>query len=213
VHRPSRGAYDGPVTSSADLFATPQTDAEIHALEVLERFATPALVNHSRRSYAWAATYAAARGMDFDSELLFVAAMLHDIGLVTSFDSHAVPFETAGGHVGWVLAAGAGWAVARRERVVEVIERHMWPSVDPAMDPEGFLLEVATGLDISGRNPDWWPAELRADVLASLPRLDLAPEFAACFEAEAARKPHSAAARLMASGFVERLAANPLDRQ
>lgn len=197
--------------ASVDRLTAPTTPAAERAREVLERFASPSLVNHSLRSYIWAAAYAHEHALAHDAELLYVAAMLHDIGLVPSFDAHAVPFETAGGHVGWVLAAGAGWPTARRDRVVEVIERHMWDAVDQAMDPEGFLLEIATGLDISGRNPDWWPADLRAEVLAALPRLDLVTEFTACFEAEAARKPASTAAKAMASGIADRLARNPLN--
>ncbi|HEY5629295.1 MAG TPA: HD domain-containing protein [Candidatus Limnocylindrales bacterium] len=199
--------------AAIDPLARPSTPTEARAREVLERFATPALVNHSLRSAVWAAAYAAEHGIAHDAELLYVAAMLHDIGLTPSFDAHAVPFETAGGHVGWVLAAGAGWPVARRDRVVEVIERHMWDSVDPALDAEGYLLEIATALDISGRNPDWWPAALRRSVLAALPRLDLVPEFTACFEAEAARKPTSSAAAAMASGIAGRLADNVLNAE
>ena len=193
------------------LTAPPSPVAE-RALEVVRRFASPALVNHSLRAYAWARAYADAHAMVVDHELLYVSAMLHDIGLVPSFDAHALPFEVAGGHVGWVLAAGAGWPETRRDRVVEVIERHMWDAVDPAVDPEGFLLEISTGLDISGSHPDWWPADLRAEVLAAIPRLDLVAEFTACFRAEAARKPASRAARLMDMGLGDRLAQNPLDR-
>src|SRR4051794_14610040 len=40
-------------------------------------------------------------GVVFDADLLYVAAMLHDIGLVAAFDSHTVDFEQAGGHVAW----------------------------------------------------------------------------------------------------------------
>lgn len=196
---------------SSDLLGAPATGTAARAREVLERFASPALVNHSLRSYAWAAWYARAHAVEHDAELLYVAAMLHDIGLVASFDAHAVPFETAGGHVGWVLAAGAGWPEPRRDRVVEVIERHMWDAVDPALDPEGHLLEVATALDISGRDPDRWPADVRASVLAALPRLDLVAEFTRCFAAEAARKPGSSAAAAMAAGIADRLARNPLN--
>ena len=72
-----------------------------------------------------------------------------------------------------MLTAGAGWPVDRRRRAVEVIERHMWPSVDPAMDPEGHLLEIATGLDISGARPDVLPRPFLDEVLARYPRLDL----------------------------------------
>jgi hypothetical protein len=182
------------------------------ALEVVTEFSSPALVNHCRRSYAWAAAYAVEHGIAFDVELLYVSAMLHDIGLVEAFDNHSVPFEIAGGHVGWVFAAGAGWPRARRVRVAEIVDRHMWDAVDVEEDPEGYLLEIATGLDISGRNPGWWSDDLRADVVARVPRLGLAEEFTACFARESGRKPQSAAARAMASGIADRIAVNPLDR-
>jgi hypothetical protein len=87
----------------------------------------------------------------------------------------------------------------------------MWDAVDVAEDPEGHLLEIATGLDISGRNPQWWPAGLRAEVVEAFPRLGLAEEFTACFTAEAARKPQSSAAAAVTSGIAGRIAANPLD--
>jgi hypothetical protein len=189
----------------------PTSPAATLALEVVTEFSSPALVNHCRRSYVWAAAYAVEHAIAIDAELLYVAAMVHDIGLVDAFDNHSVPFEIAGGSVGWVFAAGAGWPRERRVRVAEIVERHMWPSVDVEQDPEGFLLEIATGLDISGSHPEWWPEDLRAEVVAEIPRLDLATEFAACFEREAARKPHSSAARAMTNGIADRLANNPLD--
>ena len=52
------------------------------ALEVVTEFSSPALVNHCRRSYVWAAAYAVEHEIAFDAELLYVSAMLHDIGLV-----------------------------------------------------------------------------------------------------------------------------------
>ena len=84
-------------------------------------------------------------GIAFDEELLYVAAMLHDIGLVTAFDNATVSFDEAGGNVAWMFAAGAGWPLERRVRLSEVIVRHMWESVDPAFDAEGHLLEVRDG--------------------------------------------------------------------
>jgi hypothetical protein len=189
----------------------PHTATAEAALEVVTAYSSPALLHHCRRSYVWAAAYAVEQGIAFDAELLWVSAMLHDIGLTAAFDNHAVPFEQAGGHVAWVFGAGAGWPVHRRQRVAEVIVRHMWDSVDLDEDPEGYLLEIATGLDVSGRNPHWWPAELRAEVVGDFPRVGLGVEFTACFAAEAARKPESSAATAMASGIAGRIAANVLD--
>jgi hypothetical protein len=147
----------------------------------------------------------------YDPELLHVAGLLHDLGLEAPFDSHRLPFEVAGGEVAWVFGAGLGWPADRRQRLADVVVRHMWDDVDPDLDPEGHLLERATSLDISGRRMDEWPAPLRADVLARWPRLDLAERFTACFADQAVRKPDCAAATAMRSGLEERIAANPLE--
>jgi hypothetical protein len=84
--------------------------------------------------------------------------------------------------------------------------------VDVAEDPEGHLLELSTGMDVSGRRTEDIPAGLRAEVLERYPRLGLAQEFVACFQDQAERKPHSLAARFVSRGFAARAAANPLDR-
>jgi hypothetical protein len=198
-----------PVT--LDDLLPPDSTAVRTAAEVAEHFQTPALLNHCRRSYLWAAAYGRARDIAFDAELLFVTAMLHDLGLVPAFDSATVPFEEAGGAVAWVFGAGAGWDADRRRRASEVVVAHMAAEVDVATDPEGHLLELATALDVSGRRPDDWPADLRTEVLERYPRDGFAEEFIGCFETQAARKPSSIAGRLAAGGFAARARANPLD--
>ena len=190
----------------------PDTPATRAAMEVAERFCTTALLEHSIRSWYWARGFAAATGVEpGDPELLAVAALLHDVGLTPAFDTVTLPFETAGGNVGWAVTAGAGWAPGRRERVVEVIERHMWPEVDPAADPEGHLLEIATGLDISGARADVLPRDFVAEVLAAHPRGGLGAEFTTCMSDQAARKPSSQAARIIAAGLAAKLAHHPLE--
>ena len=189
----------------------PDTAAARLAREVAQQFHSPALFHHCLRSHLWAAAYGRERGIAFDAELLYVSAMLHDLGLVPVFDSATVPFEEAGGAVAWVFGAGAGWHADRRRRAAEVIVAHMADSVDVTVDPEGHLLELATGLDVSGRRPDDWPVAFRAEVLAAYPRLGLAEEFIGCFAEQGRRKPSSLAGRLVAGGFADRVRANPLD--
>lgn len=204
----------GPVTATAGTIdrvtPLPATPAAVAALAVATDHYSPALLQHALRSYRWAAAYAGQRAIPVDDELLYVAAVLHDLGLVEPFDSHRMDFEQAGGHVAAVLAAGAGWPPARRRRVTEVIVAHMADAVDPATDPEGHALEAATAFDISGRDIGIPPA-LRAAVLGEHPRLGLATEFTACFADQAARKPASTAAAAVRGGIAGRIAANPLD--
>ncbi|MGN6408137.1 MAG: HD domain-containing protein [Curtobacterium sp.] len=185
-----------------DALLAPPSPVAARALDVVRAWSSPALVNHCLRSWAWASLLAPTIDLDPDRELLFVATMLHDLGVTPSFDAHAVPFEDAGGAVGSVFALGAGWDAARARRVGEVIERHMWTSVDPALDVEGHLLEVATSLDVSGVGFSRWdPAALRT-VTEAVPRLDFSEAFDGLIHEQAGRKPSSSAATLDGSGNV-----------
>ena len=194
-----------------DEVVVPDTAASAAAFEVASAYQSPALLNHSLRAYVWAAAHGMTRGIGFDPELLYVAALFHDLGLVPAFDSHAVPFEEAGGHVARVFAAGAGWPAGRRERLAEVIIRHMQPRVDVSVDPEGYLLARATETEIIGTNVSDFSAGFRAEVLERYPRLDITESFLACFEGQAKRKPDSPAAVSVRSGLSTRMAGNSLD--
>ena len=189
----------------------PQTAACTAALAVATRFYSPALLNHCIRSYLWGTMYATAHGITSDDELLYVSAMLHDIGLTDPFDSHRVTFEEAGGDLAWVFGVAAGWPADRAARAAEVIVLHMRDDVSAAADPESHILQVATSWDVVGRRPEEFPTEARAEILARYPRQGFGSEFLACFEDQARRKPSSAAAASVANNGGERIKANPLD--
>jgi hypothetical protein len=192
----------------------PHSPAVRAAHEVASTFASAALLNHSVRAYLFAADYGDRHGITYDAELLAVSALLHDIALTQAFDNHSEPFEHAGGHVAWVLGAGAGWPAERRERAALAIVNHMADEDDVPVedDPEGHLLARSTGLDVSGRNAELWSAEVRGDVLHRYPRLGFADEFVRCFTDQAGRKPGSSAARAVESGIADRVRGNPLER-
>ncbi|WP_368499165.1 cyanamide hydratase [Herbiconiux sp. A18JL235] len=181
------------------------------ALDVASTYHSEAMLNHGIRSYLWAAELARVERLEVDDELLFVSAVLHDIGIESSFDNRTLSFEYAGGEVAWVFGAGAGWTRDRRRRAAEIIVRHMEDDVSAVDDPEGYLLCEATGLDISGRGVERWSEEYRALVVAGFPRPPLPEEFVGCFEVQAAAKPDSSPGVALAGGLAARLAANPLD--
>jgi HD domain len=190
----------------------PTTPAADAALSVATRFCSPALLNHSLRCYLWGAMYGAAHGIAFDDELYYVSALLHDVGLTETFDSHRLPFEDAGAQLAWVFGVAAGWPGQRAARVEEIIALHMRDDVSPADDAESHLLQVATSWEAVGRRPEEFPPDARAEVLARFPRLGFGAEFLACFEDQARRKPGSAAASSVGRDLSSRIAANPLER-
>ncbi|WP_271985948.1 HD domain-containing protein [Pseudoclavibacter terrae] len=194
-------------------FPVPDTAAARGALQLATEYQSAAITAHALRSWLWAEGIAAAEGRTgVDHELLYVAAVLHDIGTVTEYDNHTVSYEHASGHVAVALTAGAGWPAERRHRVLDVIVRHNWPRVDPELDLEGYLLERATGLDITGSHPDALPERFLREVLVAHPRATLAAEFGRCVTDQASRKPTTSARRLVDDGLLRKLAENPLER-
>src|SRR6476469_8922783 len=144
----------------------PETPAATAALAVASRFYTPTLLNHCVRAYLWGVTYAETHNIAFDDELLYVSAMLHDIGLTDPFDSHRLAFEEAGGDLAWVFGVATGWSEDRAARATEIIVLHMRDDVAPSVDAESHLLQVATSWDVVGQRPEEFPPETRAEILA-----------------------------------------------
>jgi hypothetical protein len=194
-----------------DFFTPPDSKAAAAALDVCHEYAEPWLLNHSLRAYAWAVVYAASKDIPHDGELLYVAALLHDLALTPPFDSNTVPFEEAGGHLAWVFAAGAGWGRVRRDRLAEVIVLHMRDDVSADEDPESHLLQVAVTADVSGGGLDRFTEQIKDDVVTRFPRLGFAEAFLKRADDQATRKPGCAVADLMGTGWADRVSANPLD--
>lgn len=189
----------------------PGTPAATAALSVATRYCSPALLNHSVRSYLWGVGYARAHGIAFDDELYFVSALLHDAGLTEPFDNHSLAFEVAGGNLAWVFGVAAGWPEARAARAEHIIVTHMRADVSAAEDAESHLLQVATAWDVVGRRPEEFSEASKKSALDRYPRLDFATEFVASFEDQAERKPSSAAGQSIESGGRLRILAHPLD--
>ena len=66
--------------------AVPTSALASAAEQEARRRLSPALVNHSYRTYAFGAALGALADIDVDRDLLFAAAMLHDTGLARPVD-------------------------------------------------------------------------------------------------------------------------------
>jgi hypothetical protein len=182
-----------------------------HEAEELVREAAPDfLTNHSFRSYAWSVALADRDDVRFDAELLYVAALLHDIGLVAQFDQGGC-FEDDGARAAAAFAGERGWTAERRDAVAEAIRLHMAAEVALEDGPEAYLLWHATGLDVRGHRYGEIAPEEAAAVLAAYPRLDFKRGFAELFADQAERKPHCVVAELIRGGFADRIAAAPFE--
>lgn len=185
------------------------------AQTVCAEYADEALYHHCARSYFFGAAWAQARGLgsDFDRELFFVAAMLHDLALTPPFDSHTLAFEEAGGHLARVFTAGLGWPAERRDRTAELIVLHMRDDVAPEVDLESRLLQVGTSADVSGTGLEAFAPSFVDTLVEAYPRQGFAHSFVRLFKDQAERKPGCAAAELVAGEWAEQTSSHALDKR
>src|SRR3954469_5066583 len=171
--------------------APPDSSLARDAQEAAGDLLTPVLRNHSHRAYAWAAALAARRGISFDRELLYLAAMFHDTGLPSPVPH--VDFTVRGAAVAREFADRHGLPVDGREVVTNAIAMHHSPGVGLESGPEAYLMSAGAAVDVFGLRSNEIPDAVRKRVVEQFPRLGFKREFAALWRAEAKRVPRGRA--------------------
>ena len=168
------------------------------AVEQAQRLLTPALLNHSYRTFAFGAALGALEGLTVDAELLFAAALLHDTGLPTSDEN--VDFTRDSARIARDVAEKVGLSSAATETMRTAITLHYSPRVPLARGPVAYLLSAGAGVDVAGLRSWQLPPALVAAVVEEHPRLGFKSEFATAFRTEAARVPRGRAKFLRSYG-------------
>jgi hypothetical protein len=180
------------------------------ARELITTVAPPFLVNHSVRAYAWAVELALHDELGFDSEILYVSAMLHDIGLVPEYDLGGC-FEFDGAMAAEAFSLENGQPADRARAIYDVIALHMADTLPPEPAPEVVLLWDSTGTDVTGYRYADVRRAIVPPVLAAYPRLDFKRDFAALFADQASRKPTCTVAAMVRTGKLEAINRAPYD--
>jgi predicted HD phosphohydrolase len=188
----------------------PDSSLAQRAEELVRSVAPPFLTNHSFRSHFFAVALADRDGVRFDEELLYVAALLHDIGLVEEFDTGKC-FEEDSADAAARLAEEEDWEAERRECLAEAIRLHVATDIELADGPEAYLLWHSTGLDVGGHRHGELAADEVQAVLDAYPRLDFKEGFAGLVEDQAARKQGCWADRAVQAGLRARIDAAPFE--
>jgi hypothetical protein len=148
---------------------------------------SPALLNHSYRTFAFGAALGDLERVTVDTELLFTAALLHDTGLPTS--DRNVDFTRGSARIALDVAEEVGLSTAATETIRTAITLHDSPNVTLAHGAVAYLLSAGAAVDVIGLRSWQLPPELLAAVVDDHPRLGFKREFAAAFQTEAALVP------------------------
>lgn len=128
------------------------------------------LFRHSTRVFFWAALAGQQKQLKFDPELLYVAAMFHDIGLTQGYHDSQLRFEVDGANAARDFLRGYAIPQADVEKVWAAVALHTTPGIPEHMHPEILLVHSGAGMDVVGRGYENFSDIQREGVVSAYPR-------------------------------------------
>jgi hypothetical protein len=125
---------------------------------------------HSTRVFFWGALAGKQNNLTFDAELLYVAAMFHDLGLTAGYHASQLRFEVDGANAARDFLRSYAVPEPDVEKVWNAIALHTTPGIPEHMHPEIFLVQTGAGMDVAGRGYDAFSDDQRRSVVAAYPR-------------------------------------------
>jgi hypothetical protein len=157
-------------------WALPDSGTCSAALQLLFDVSPAFLANHCVRSYLFARELAAAKGLrsdvDYDDELVFLACILHDLGL-TGYGDGDQRFEVQGADAAVRFLHAQGLADERARTVWESIALHTSIGLAERFGPEQSISFLGISLDISGSEKGSLATGFAERVIGAWPRHDL----------------------------------------
>ena len=161
------------------------------AAELVRQHESEMLFNHSVRVYVFGAMKGIRQNLKFDSELLYVAALFHDIGLVDAYHTETKRFEVDGADAAREFLRSHGIPERKADLVWEAIALHTTPGIPAYMQPEIALTNAGVVMDVIGIGYDEYTPEQRDQVIAAFPRGDFKNEFIQIQTHSAMKKPQT----------------------
>jgi hypothetical protein len=161
--------------------AIPDSALAHDATELIRDTTTELIYHHSRRVFLFGSLQARRLGIAPDPELLYVAAMFHDTGLVPPHRGTEQRFELDGADAARAFLESHGLAGHASDVVWTAIALHTTPEVPYRMDPVIAATTAGVETDVLGIRLDAISDADRAAVTALHPRPNFKSEILAAF--------------------------------
>jgi cyanamide hydratase family protein with HD domain len=197
-----------PVTLSLDNLAVPDSNLARQATTLARGCEPDFLLNHSVRSYLFGLAVGRHMGLRPDHELLYLAAILHDIALTPPYDGDG-SFEVNGARAAREFLVRHHVPAERADLVHEAIALHTAVGIAGSREPEIALMHFGAGLDVIGFHNEDVATATREAIVHAWPRVRFKAEFPKLIEDQAQRKPDCHIAGHFGLGFNRKIAAAP----
>ncbi|MFD8078704.1 HD domain-containing protein [Streptomyces sp. NPDC059718] len=159
----------------------PETAAVAEATRLIQKTTSPLIYHHSRRVFVFGAIHARRLGLDPDPELLYLASMFHDTGLMTPFSCVEQRFEVDGADHARKFMLERGFPATSADVVWTAIALHTTPGIPHRMGPEIAITNLGVLTDVLGLDLDELDRAQVEEVIALHPRGDFKNEFLQAF--------------------------------
>lgn len=173
--------------------AIPQSPKAIRAAVFARQSCPEYLFNHCMRTFLIGALAMQRQALTYNPADAFIAAALHDLGLLPSFASKSQSFEIDGANAAEKWARDSGLNAEEADIVWHGIAFHdVRFAITRRAGPEAILVALGAGGDVDGPDLDT-DVEKRqlAEVVAAFPRLKFKNRFTALLVDHCKRKPTS----------------------
>ncbi|MFE0810898.1 HD domain-containing protein [Streptomyces sp. NPDC058794] len=189
----------------------PDSPVARRALALVRETESTATANHSVRSALFARIRAdhegAEPGRDYDPELLFLACVLHDIGLTPAGDRHQ-RFEVDGADTAAEFLTAQGLPAVDVDAVWEAVALHTTPGIAERRGTLCALVHQGTGMDF-GLDTDCVDDATGAAIHAGYPRLSMATTLTDEITGQARNRPEKAPPFSLASELLRERSVPP----
>ncbi|MFF1847026.1 HD domain-containing protein [Streptomyces sp. NPDC058232] len=169
----------------------PDSKLAREATELVRDAASDLIYDHSRRVYFFGALQGRNRDLSFDPELLYIAAMFHDLGLGEPFHGSGRRFEVDSADEARRFLQARQVPEDSIRRVWTAIALHTTPGVPESMEPEVALVTAGVEYDVLGIGYHDLTEADRAAVVALHPRPDFKQRILEAFTEGVRPKPET----------------------
>jgi hypothetical protein len=166
----------------------PDSTLANEATAIAQEVEHPQIFAHSLRTFLFAKLFARASGVEHDAEALYVASILHDVGLSPKHMSDSRRFEVDGAFAAADLCRRHAVPPERTALIWDAVALHDQNGIAKWKQPEVALVSAGVGADF-GANLDKLNRSDVSAVLEAAPRAGFVPIFLSTVAEYVRRKP------------------------